>query len=61
MIAYTFRLLLCCLVTDGGGGIDPQVAAARARDLPQKPVYLIFAAHSRCTTEIIANCSCVRP
>jgi hypothetical protein len=60
MIAYTFRLLLCCLVTDSGGALI-QVAAARARDLPQKPVYLIFAAHSRCTTETIANCSCESP
>jgi hypothetical protein len=45
MIAHPFRLLQCCLVTDGGGALI-QVAAARARDLPQKPVYPIFAAHS---------------
>jgi acetyl-CoA acetyltransferase len=35
MIAYPFRLLQCCLVTDGGGALI-LVAAARARDFPQK-------------------------
>src|SRR5437660_1354992 len=40
MIAYPFRLLQCCLVTDGGGALI-LVAAERAKDFPQKPVYLI--------------------
>ena len=40
MIAYPFRLLRCCLVTDGGGALIP-VSAGRARDFPQKPLYLL--------------------
>ena len=40
MIAYPFRLLQCCLVTDGGGALI-LVAAERARAFPQKPVYLL--------------------
>src|SRR5438874_2395761 len=45
MIAYPFRLLQCCLVTDGGGALI-LVAANRARDFPQKPVYLIGTGES---------------
>src|SRR6516162_7069080 len=37
MIAYPFRLLQCCLVTDGGGALI-LVSAERTRDFPQKPV-----------------------
>lgn len=39
MIAYPFRLLMCCLVSDGGGALI-LTSAERARDMPAKPVYL---------------------
>jgi len=45
MIASPFRLLQCCLVTDGGGALI-LVAAERARDFPQKPVYLLGTGES---------------
>ncbi len=44
-IAYPFRLLQCCLVTDGGGALI-LVAAERAKDFPQKPVYLLGTGES---------------
>jgi hypothetical protein len=45
MIAYPFRLLQCCLVTDGGGPLI-LVSAERARDFPQKLVYLLGTGES---------------
>jgi acetyl-CoA acetyltransferase len=45
MIAYPFRLLQCCLVTDGGGALI-LVAAERAKDFPQRPVYLLGTGES---------------
>jgi acetyl-CoA acetyltransferase len=45
MIAYPFRLLQCCLVTDGGGALI-LVAAGRAKDFPQRPVYLLGTGES---------------
>jgi acetyl-CoA acetyltransferase len=45
MIAYPFRLLQCCLVTDGGGALI-LTRADRARDFPQKPVYLLGTGES---------------
>jgi acetyl-CoA acetyltransferase len=45
MIAYPFRILMCCLVTDGGGALI-LTSADRAKDLPQKPVYIIGTGES---------------
>src|SRR4029078_160636 len=39
MIAYPFRLLMCCLVTDGGGALI-LTRSHRARGSPRKPVYI---------------------
>ena len=39
MIAWPFRILMCCLVTDGGGALI-LTSAERAADFPTKPVYL---------------------
>src|ERR1700720_3843287 len=45
MIAYPFRLLQCCLVTDGGGALI-LTSADRAKDLPRKPVYILGTGES---------------
>ena len=45
MIAWPFRLLMCCLVTDGGGALI-LTSAERARDLPRPPVYLLGTGES---------------
>ena len=39
MIAWPFTLLMCCLVTDGGGALV-LTSADRAKDFPTKPVYI---------------------
>lgn len=40
MIAYPFTLLMCCLRTDGGGALI-LTKADHAKDLKQKPVYVM--------------------
>ena len=45
MIAYPFRLLMCCLVTDGGGALI-LTSADRAKDFPQRPVYVLGTGES---------------
>ena len=45
MIADPFRLLMCCLRTDGGGALV-LTSADRAKDMPQPPVYIIGTGES---------------
>jgi acetyl-CoA acetyltransferase len=45
MIAYPFRLLQCCLVTDDGGALI-LTSADRAKDFPRKPVYILGTGES---------------
>ena len=45
MIAYPFRKLMCCLVTDGVGALI-LTRAERARDFPRKPVYILGSGES---------------
>jgi acetyl-CoA acetyltransferase len=45
MIAYPFRLLQCCLVTDGGGALI-LTSAERAKDFPTRPVYILGTGES---------------
>ena len=45
MIAYPFRLLQCCLVTDGGGALI-MTSAERAKDFGTKPVYIVGTGES---------------
>src|SRR5213076_2541434 len=45
MIAYPFRILQCCLVTDGGGALI-LTSAERAKDFPRKPVYVLGTGES---------------
>jgi acetyl-CoA acetyltransferase len=45
MIAYPFRKLMICLVTDGGGGLI-LTKAERAKDFPGKPVYILGTGES---------------
>ncbi len=45
LIAYPMHLLECCLVTDGGGALVV-VSSDRAKDFPQKPVYVLGTGES---------------
>jgi acetyl-CoA acetyltransferase len=45
MVAYPFRKLMCCLVTDGGGALI-LTSASRAKQFPQKPVYVVGTGES---------------
>jgi acetyl-CoA acetyltransferase len=45
MIAWPFTLLMCCLVTDGGGALV-LTSAERAKDFPTKPVYVLGTGES---------------
>ncbi|OKO81094.1 thiolase [Bradyrhizobium sp. AS23.2] len=45
MIAYPFRILQCCLVTDGGGALI-LTSADRAKDFPTRPVYVLGTGES---------------
>jgi acetyl-CoA acetyltransferase len=45
MIAWPFRQLMCCLVTDGGGALI-LTSADRAKDFPQRPVYILGTGES---------------
>jgi acetyl-CoA acetyltransferase len=45
MIAWPFRILMCCLVTDGGGALV-LTSADRAKDFPTKPVYVLGTGES---------------
>jgi acetyl-CoA acetyltransferase len=45
MIAYPFRILQCCLVTDGGGALI-LTSAERAKDFPTKPVHILGTGES---------------
>lgn len=51
MIAYPFTLLMCCLVTDGGGALILS-RSDRAKDMKQKPVYILGTGEGAETTMI---------
>ncbi len=53
MICYPFRLLMCCLVTDGGGALI-LTSSDRAKDFRQPPVYILGAGES-CETPMISQ------
>jgi acetyl-CoA acetyltransferase len=53
MVSSPLTVRDCCLVTDGGAALV-MTRAARARDLPKKPVYLLGAAAATTHMNIVA-------
>ena len=53
MVSSPLTVRDCCLVTDGGAALV-MTSAARARDLPKKPVYLLGAAAATTHMNIMA-------
>ncbi len=53
MVSSPLTVRDCCLVTDGGAALV-MTTAARARDLPRKPVYLLGAAAATTHMNIVA-------
>ena len=51
LIAWPFRKAMCCLVTDGGGALI-LTRAARARDFPAPPVYIVGTGESAETPRV---------
>jgi len=51
MVAYPFRLLQCCPVSDGGGALV-LTTAERAADFPTVPVYILGSGESVETTMV---------
>jgi acetyl-CoA acetyltransferase len=45
VIAWPFRKLMCCVLTDGGGALV-LTSAERAKDFPSKPVYVMGTGES---------------
>lgn len=54
MVAYPYRLLQCCPVTDGGGALI-MTSAERAKDFPTRPVYILGSGESLETPMMISQ------
>ena len=49
IVSSPLHLLDCCIISDGGGALIV-TSAARARDLPKRPVYVLGASEAVCHT-----------